>query len=348
MFNFKPFPHIKHIKSFALDFEPGQFCCQHKIDGANFSIYLDLSSCDDAKFFSRNLPTNDRFFNSKDVEAILKTHVLTELGDFFKSKNYSRVQLYGELYGDGITTPIKYEAPSGWKEVYRNLPPCKHARLMQYFTCFDIKHWVGDEEVYMDPELFHKVTSEFRAASTKNMPDIFLPDDMVMYKNIESDQDVHTIVKEMCTRKQPEFRFDQDLQDFGEQLDAIKNPPIEGVVFKRCKSDERFKYVLKIMRDTGEKAKVIQNAVKVVHDDKRALVDAIKANITIHRCEKRARDECYDNWGKFAQAVIDDAIEEQLRDCEQPVDLKKYANEFLNCVKGIFPYTALKNSYVKI
>ena len=89
---------IDHIR---LNHGKGYWWVSEKIDGANFSIWMNAQ---ETKFASRNQWVDSNFYGAE--KAILDT--ASKMQELFKAHNLSEFVVYGELYGEGIQKRINY------------------------------------------------------------------------------------------------------------------------------------------------------------------------------------------------------------------------------------------------
>ncbi len=312
-----------------------------KIDEISQTLLADLNDGIQKTFFSRNCTIHANFFNAKSVIYILNKLMIKDLFTFFQNKGYSRVQLYGELYGTGVQSRLKYPAPSGWMEAYKTF---KLNGPYQFFKCFDIKYWDENNVAhFLLPQKFVETACEFNELKKPSI-EFFLNKNEYIFAPVTSYQDIFNAVRVISKNVAPE----QVLPDNLDFLNYDEKPPIEGIVLKSLKGDLCLKYVFPYMRDTCltknlEKKSLAQNG--------KEYIPQIMENLTIVRCEKRAADEYYDNWIKFATDVIKDAINDLVSESLDDYERKKLFNEhkgtLINEMKKLYPYQSLANFYSK-
>lgn len=89
---------IDHIR---LNHGKGHWWVSEKLDGANFSIWVNAQ---ETKFASRNQWVDSNFYGAEKI--ILD--VANKVGALLKTLNVGEVVIYGELYGEGIQKRINY------------------------------------------------------------------------------------------------------------------------------------------------------------------------------------------------------------------------------------------------
>lgn len=89
---------VDHIR---LNHGKGHWWVSEKIDGANFSIWVNAQ---ETKFASRNQWVDGNFYGAEKV--ILD--VATKVESLLKTLNVYEIVVYGELYGEGIQKRINY------------------------------------------------------------------------------------------------------------------------------------------------------------------------------------------------------------------------------------------------